>query len=124
MILYGRRSVLSFVIMVAAYSAERQNQFIKYSKLLFDSYHNKDALFSINIVKKLASTDTLDIKAFENDFNSDIIKQFIKKEYDESEKLGIVSTPTIYLNNRLLNAGQRRCNMIEGLVKYIEKRGR
>ena len=52
------------------------------------------------------------------------LKVLSKKEYNESEKLGIGSTSTIYLNGKLLNAGQRRCDMIEGLVKYIIKRER
>jgi len=108
----------------AAYSAHLQKRFIEYSNLLFESYHNKDMKLTRANVRELAKKNKLNMKDFERDFTSDKTKLFIKGEYDESEKLKIESTPTVYLNGKLLSRTSMKADIIEGLVQYCKKRGR
>jgi predicted DsbA family dithiol-disulfide isomerase len=107
----------------AAYAANMQNRFMEYSNRLFDSYHNKNQKLTQSVVRDLAKKAKLDMSAFEKDFTSESAVKFIKREYDESEKLNINSTPTVYLNGKLLTKGLRKNDIMEGLVQYCVKRG-
>ena len=77
-----------------------------------------------NNVRELAKKAKLNMTDFDLCFPSKETKDFIKGEYNESEKLGIGSAPTVYLNGRLLTASLRRNDIIEGLVKYCIEKGK
>jgi len=108
----------------AAYCANKQNRFMELTKLLFNSYHDKNMALSQNNVFELAKKAKLNMVNFDLCFSSEETKDFIKGEYNESEKLGIGSAPTVYLNGRLLTASLRRNDIIEGLVKYCIEKGK
>lgn len=108
----------------AAYCANKQNRFMELTKLFFDSYFEKNMQLNQNNVRKLAKKEKLNMTDFDLCFPSKETKDYIKGEYNESEKLGIGSAPTVYLNGRLLTASLRRNDIIEGLVKYCIEKGK
>jgi protein-disulfide isomerase/uncharacterized membrane protein len=108
----------------AAYCANKQNRFMELTKLLFDSYFEKNMTLNQNNVRELVKKAKLNMTDFDLCFSSKETKDFIKGEYNESEKLGIGSAPTVYLNGKLLTAGLRRNDIIEGLVKYCIEKGK
>ncbi|PKL19344.1 MAG: hypothetical protein CVV49_01305 [Spirochaetae bacterium HGW-Spirochaetae-5] len=108
----------------AAYSSYSQNRFMEFSGLLFDWYHTKSNQFTVKTVSELAKNFKLNFKSFNTIFLSEKTESFISREYNEAEKLGIESTPTVFLNGRLIPAGSRKADILEGLVKYCIKRGK
>jgi len=105
-----------------ALCAYRQNSFMEFTRDIFNLYHDKNQKITDEAVLKSAEKLKLDKSSFEKCFNSDEVKKFITGEYRESERLGIGSTPTLYMNGRLLTAGSRRKDIVEGLVQYSIKR--
>jgi protein-disulfide isomerase/uncharacterized membrane protein len=108
---------------VAAFCGHNQGKFMEYARILFDNYHNKDIKFSVKTVREAAKTAGLDIAGFDLCFGSKKAREFVASEYLETERLGITSTPTLYLNGKKLTADSRKADILEGLVNYcVEKK--
>ena len=107
---------------VAALCAHGQNRFLDYEKSLFDHYHRKGRAFTSETVHNLAKSCKMDMAAFDACFSSTATWDFITRQYREAEKLGIGSTPTLYLNGKLLAAPSCRPDILEGLVLYCVRK--
>lgn len=116
-------SAAACIAAAAAYSAYGQNRFMEYSSLLFEWYHTKNKQFTVKTVTELAGIIKLDTRLFNKVFLSEETESFITREYGEAEKLKIESTPTVFLNGRLIPAGSRKEDILEGLIKYCIKKG-
>jgi protein-disulfide isomerase len=85
-----------------AYVAEAaglQGKFWQMRDLLFQNQDNlSDSLFP-----KLAQDLNLNIEKFNNDSNSQAVKDKVNSDYTTGTQIGINSTPTFYLNGQKLN---------------------
>jgi protein-disulfide isomerase/uncharacterized membrane protein len=108
----------------AGLCADRQGKFMEYAKLLFKNYHNKKIGFTERSVQNAAVTVGLNMQDFNRCFSSKEIKERLLLEIKEAEKIGVESTPAIYLDGRLLTGKSRKADMLEGLVQYCLRRNK
>lgn len=85
----------------AAESASHQGKFWKMAELLFDSQDSWSKLgdptsYFVDLAKKLG----LDLNKFKADMTSQAVKDRIQSDLSEGEKIGINSTPTLFLNGK------------------------
>ncbi|MFH0977153.1 MAG: thioredoxin domain-containing protein [Spirochaetota bacterium] len=114
----------SCIAAAAGLCADRQGKFMEYAKLLFKNYHNEKIGFTKKSVRNAAQTAGLNILGFDTCFLSKEIKDQLLLEIKEAEKIGVESTPAIFLNGRLLAGKSRKADMLEGLVQYCLKRNK
>jgi protein-disulfide isomerase len=111
------------IAMAAARCGHHQGKFVEYAKTLFDYYHIKEIKFSKKIVREAAISNRLNMLEFDRCLVSGDEWRLVNMDSLEGEKLGIKSTPTIFLNWKLLTAESRKADMLEGLANYcIEKK--
>ncbi len=88
----------------AAYAAEAafiQGKFWEMSDLIFDNQAEWNKLtqpesYFINLAKKLS----LDLDKFKKDMASQAVKDRVQSDLSEGEKIGINSTPSLFLNGK------------------------
>lgn len=102
----------------ASYCAYKQDRFMDYAKSLFELYHVKGNPFNVKSVRHLAKSKRFDMAAFDRCFDSPETGNVITRQYREAERLGVASTPTLYLNGKLLTAGSRKPEIMKGLIRY------
>ena len=102
----------------AAQAASAQNKFWSMADLLYTNQETWGAQVNpkdtfISYVKKL----NLDIEKFNQDINSLAIKNKIKADYSQGDKIGINATPTFFLNGKKLDniSPQQLINIVKGL---------
>jgi protein-disulfide isomerase/plastocyanin len=83
----------------AAQAAGEQGMFWQYSTVLFE---NNEKLTKDDLVK-YAQQAGLDVAKFENDFNSERIRQMVTEDYQTATRLNLPGTPTFFLNGKLIN---------------------
>lgn len=108
----------------ASLCANAQGKYLVYSKLLFENYHEKRIGFTEKSVFDASTTYKLNIANFKQCFYSKSTQEQLALERVESDKLGILTTPTLYLNGRLLPGKSRKADMLEALVLYCIERNK
>jgi protein-disulfide isomerase len=82
----------------AANAAHAQGKFFEYARLLFKNQKDLD----VPSLKKYATELGLDRKRFDADLDSGTYASEVRHDIDDGEKYGIESTPTIFVNGRVL----------------------
>lgn len=108
----------------ASLCANAQGKFLTYSKFLFENHHEKRIGFTEKSVFDASSALNLNIADFKQCFYSKSTQEQLALERLESDKLGILTTPTLYLNGRLLPGKSRKADMLEALVLYCIERNK
>ena len=102
----------AFNAALAAGAADAQGKFFEYIDLL---YRNQDDLAPASL-KRYAAEIGLNVERFELDFKSEKIAAEVRKDMADGNKLGINSTPTVFVNGRRL-----RRNSPEAFTAAIER---
>lgn len=105
----------------AAYAVEAastQGKFWEMSDLLFDNQTEWSKLaqpepYFINLAKKLS----LDLDKFKKDIASQAVKDRVKNDLSEGEKIGINSTPSFFLNGKKVEV--KNTEELKTLLKNI-----
>ena len=93
------RSGISRVVARGAFCADRQQQFWPYHDLAFE---NQDML-AHSSPTAIATQLGLDVEAFKGCLAGTESEQWVARSQREGERLGVGSTPTLFLNGRRLN---------------------
>jgi len=115
-------SANSCIAAAASYCAYKQGRFMDYAKSLFELYHVKGTSLTSKSVRDLAQSKNMGMASFDACFASPETKDFIARQYREAERLGVASTPTLYLNGKLLTSGSRRPEILDALIRYCLRR--
>ena len=83
---------------MAALAADRQGKFWEFHNKLFENYRTLSDEKILEIAKGLG----LDMVAFEKDSQSASINNLVNRDMLEGQNIGIRSTPTVFINGRLL----------------------
>ena len=86
---------------MAALAADKQGKFWEFHNKLFENYRSLNDEKFIEIAKGLG----LDMEAFERDRRSASINNLVNRDMMEGQRIGIRSTPTVFIDGKLL---QRR----------------
>ena len=108
----------------ASLCANAQGKYLSYSKLLFENYHEKRIGFTEKSLFEASNALKLNIANLKQCFYSKSTQEQLALERLESDKLGILTTPTLYLNARLLPGKSRKADMLEALVLYCIERNK
>jgi len=108
----------------ASLCANAQGKYLSYSKLLFENYHEKRIGFTEKSLFAASNALKLNIANLKQCFYSKSTQEQLALERLESDKLGILTTPTLYLNARLLPGKSRKADMLEALVLYCIERNK
>jgi protein-disulfide isomerase len=92
----------AFAAAEAAQCARDQGRFWEYHDLLFA---NQQAL-SRDDLKRRAASLTLDTARFNTCLDEERFKYLVQADVDESQRYGVSSTPTFFINGRLLTGAQ------------------
>jgi protein-disulfide isomerase len=83
---------------MAALAADKQGKFWEFHNKLFENYRSLNDEKFIEIAKGLG----LDMEAFERDSRSASINNLVNRDMMEGQRIGIRSTPTVFINGKLL----------------------
>ncbi len=86
---------------IAALAADRQGEFWEFHNKLFENYRSLSDEKITEIAKELG----LDMNTFEKDRHSASINNLVNRDMMEAQKIGVRSTPSVFINGKLL---QRR----------------
>jgi protein-disulfide isomerase len=106
----------SFVLAYAAEAAREQGKFLEFHDLIFTTFNGvlastTDATALDPIT--LAQTLELDMDKFDADRNSDVIQDRVRNDKSEGAKLGVSSTPTVFVYGQKVSIG---AELIQQLV--------
>jgi protein-disulfide isomerase len=101
----------------AALAAHRQGKFWQLHDAM---YANRTHLSRQNILA-LAGAVGLDVKRFQQDWDSPAIKQALAREQAEGEKIGVDATPTVYIDGQRYN-GELALDAIRPIIEKEIKR--
>lgn len=85
---------LSTLAAIAAHCADHQGKFWEYHDALF----SEQAYLAEDQFSPIAQTVGLDVPTFETCYQTRDTLPIVKKDFDEGVGLGIVATPTVYIN--------------------------
>ena len=83
---------------VAVLAAHRQGKFIAFHNKLFENYRN----LSDKKIEEIAKDLGLDKAAFDRDRKSASISNLVNRDSMEARRIGIRSTPSVFINGKLL----------------------
>lgn len=86
----------------AAVAAQKQGKFWQYSDKIWEN----SEFLTPALLEKIAQEVGLDVAKWRKDLEAADTKQRVESDKSEGGKLGIMSTPTIYLNGRLYADGR------------------
>jgi protein-disulfide isomerase len=99
----------------ASYAAQKQGQFWKMHRMLFEAQGKITEPDLMSYAKAIG----LDMKRFQKDLHSDAAKERWEKDQKQGETLGIVATPTIYINGREANLALFKDRAVQELEAWI-----
>jgi protein-disulfide isomerase len=100
----------------AALAAEAQGKFWEYHDLLFEDYDTLDNKKITEIASRLA----LNLRQFDEKMRDPQIASRIRHDREEGLEAGVVGTPTLFINGRLLRLGQMD-NLVADISAAIDK---
>jgi len=83
---------------LAALAANDQGKFWEFHVKLFENSPN----LSNDVIQKIAKELRLDMDRFNRKMKSPELKALVKRDTLEGLKIGLIGTPTVYVNNKLL----------------------
>jgi protein-disulfide isomerase len=83
---------------IAALAADKQGKFVEFHNKLFENYRGLNDKKFLEIAEGLG----LDLEAFDNDRKSTSVKNLVNRDMMEGQKIGVRSTPTVFINGKLL----------------------
>ena len=86
---------------IAALAADKQGKFWEFHNKLYENYRSLSDEKITEIAKELG----LDMNAFDKDRRSASINNLVNRDITEAQKIGIRSTPSVFIDGKLL---QRR----------------
>ncbi|MEK9178421.1 MAG: thioredoxin domain-containing protein [Patescibacteria group bacterium] len=87
----------------ASYAAHKQGKFWEMHNLLFDNQSVwSNQANPAGTFEEYASTIELDVEKFQQDMNSQEAKDYVSSQEKQALSLGVNSTPTFFLNKKLL----------------------
>jgi protein-disulfide isomerase len=90
---------------VAAEAAARQGRFWEMHDLLYREQEAWSRAMDVKgLMESYARTLGLDIEQLKKDMESDEVKSRVTNDQQEGRRLGVTSTPTVFINNRALPA--------------------
>ena len=101
----------------AALAAHRQGKFWQ----LHDAMYADRTHLSRQNILAMAGTVGLDVKRFQQDWDSPAIKQAVTREQAEGEKIGVDATPTVYIDGQKYN-GDLALDAIRPIIEKEIKR--
>jgi protein-disulfide isomerase len=105
----------------AAEAAREQGKYWEYIDILF---HNQNAL-GIDKLKEYATQIGLDRAKFDADLNSGKFAEQVKRDLNDGNRLGIDSTPTVFINGRKFTGEKTHDGLkaaIDSLLKDSDKK--
>jgi len=114
----------SCIAAAAGLCANRQGKFMDYANLLLHNYHKKKIAFTERSVLDAAGKAGLNIRDFDACLSSKAMIALLSDELKEAEKIGARSTPTLYLNGKILKGKSRKADVLDGLVRYCLQRNK
>ncbi|MDP2585887.1 MAG: thioredoxin domain-containing protein [Candidatus Levybacteria bacterium] len=91
----------------AAYAAGKQNKFWEMSDMIHENQENwADSAKAEDLFTGYAKELNLDITQFTNDYNADSTLKFILDQMNSGISIGINSTPTFFLNGKIIQNPQ------------------
>ncbi len=83
---------------LAALAAERQGKFEAFHNKLFENHRSLNDKKFLEIAGELG----LNIEAFDKDRKSASINNLVNRDMREGQKIGVRSTPSVFINGKLL----------------------
>jgi len=97
---------------IAVIAADRQGKFWEFHDLLFKNYKQ----LSDQKIRDISVILGMDTERFQNDLKDPQIQEIIDQEVSEAARLGVNSTPTVFINGKRL-----RDRRLQGFQTEIEK---
>jgi protein-disulfide isomerase len=97
---------------IAVIAADRQGKFWAFHDLLFKNYKQ----LSDQKIRDISVILGMDTERFQNDLKDPQIQEIINQEISEAARLGVNSTPTVFINGKRL-----RDRRLQGFQAQIEK---
>jgi len=94
---------------LAALAANKQGKFWEYHDKLF-----AEEKITRSSLGRIAQEINLELKRFQKDMDSQELRQQVKNDITEANKLGVTGTPTIFVNGRKLK--QRSLKGFQDLI--------
>ncbi len=113
------RSGISRAVAEGAACADRQGKFWPYHDLAFEQQNKLDRDSGIGFAKELG----IDVDAFKDCLNSRFPQDRIAKAESEALRLGLKSTPTLFLNGRQLHLHDLDAELSEAVEQAIAEGG-
>ena len=113
------RSGISRAVAKGAACADRQGKFWPYHDLAFEQQQNLNSDSGIGFAKKLG----IDIDAFKTCLSSQFPRDRIAKSEGEAIRLGLKSTPTLFLNGRQLHLHDLEAELSKAVEQAIAEGG-
>ena len=101
----------------AALAAQRQGKFWQ----LHDAMYADRTHLSRQTILAMAGTVGLDVKRFQQDWDSPAIKQAVAREQADGEKIGVDATPTVFIDGQRYN-GELNLEAIRPIIEKEIKR--
>jgi len=111
----------SCVAATGALCADKQNKFVPFYNALYED-SERGVRHSVPTVLEIAKNQGLNMQNFQSCLNSPEIKAKIAKDVDESEKLNIQSTPSLFINDKALDSGSPDPQFLKALVRHLSKK--
>lgn len=111
----------SCVAATGALCADKQNKFVPFYNALYED-SERGVRHSVPTVLEIAKNQGLNMQNFQGCLNSPEIKAKIAKDVDESEKLNIQSTPSLFINDKALDSGSPDPQFLKALVRHLSKK--
>jgi len=102
----------------AALAAGRQGKFWEMHDLI---YKNSRSL-SEEKYKEFAEKLGLDMDKFMKDYKSGEIARQVEQDFQEGQKIGVRSTPTVFLNGVMIRGAQSTCTFVETILDELEEK--
>lgn len=99
----------------AAYAAQLQGQFWKMHRTLFEAQGQLTEPDLVNYAKSVG----LDVNRFQKDLHSEAAKDRWTQEQKQGESLGVVATPTLFINGREIQLAKFKDQAVQELEEWI-----
>ncbi|WCL48619.1 vitamin K epoxide reductase/DsbA family protein [Leptospira sp. GIMC2001] len=111
----------SCVAATASLCGEKQGKFREVYNGLYSDTEN-GVMHTAATVSNVASKSGLDMNKFRSCMSSQSVQQQLQKEIDQAEKVNIQSTPSIFINDKAIEAGTPDVNFLKALLSHLVKK--
>ena len=101
----------------AALAADKQGKFWEFHDKLFG---NQSVLNEAKIIE-IAGTLKLNMEFFGRSLKDPVLKQLIERDYEDTQELGIRSTPAVYINGRHLERPRSFADLDNAIKAEMER---